>query len=340
MNEFREIWCELEKDSVDGKVNGILRRRIFPNSAFNLFLAFQIQKRQRMLHIKVTLSSATKLKSPPQSKGFEVKIVVFPDDRENQVTIELVLTSPQYEDIFDTLIGDILNYITLQKDENLMVNSFLDRLLKWQHFLDRHGSDGLSEEMQKGLYGELWCLRKYLIPSKGLNKALSSWEGPYKSNHDFEFENKAIEMKVTTSKNQQKIMISNELQLDDKGLNALFLVHLSLNEVSGSGETLNEIVHFLRGMCTADVESMNLLEKGLFNSGYLDTHVEKYNSKGFIERSQNIFTVKNGFPRIVENDLMNGVGDVKYSINISECMHHQVDESLFLPAIRREVDDI
>jgi hypothetical protein len=340
MHEFKEIWKMLENDSIDEKLNGTLRRRVFPESTFNIFLAFQSQKRQRMLHIKVSRSNITRFRSLSQSKGFEVKIVAFPDDGEHQATIELILTNFQYEDIFDTLIDDISSHIVLQHDEKSMVNSFLERLTKWQQFLDIHGSEGLSEEKQRGLYGELWCLRKYLISAIGLHGALLSWAGPYKSNHDFEFGNKAIEMKTTLSKHPQKIIISNELQLDDNGLNVLFLTHLSLREISGGGETLNEIIQYLRARCIEERGFIILLEEGLFNSGYLDAHVEKYTHKGYVERSLNIFKVEDGFPRIIERDLMNGVGDVKYTVNISECMHHQVDESTFLSTIRGEVNDI
>lgn len=340
MHEFKEIWKTLENDSVDGKLNGTLRRRIFSESIFNVFLAFQSQKRQRMFHIKVNRSNIARFRSLPQSKGFEVKIVAFPDDDEHQATIELILINYQYGDIFDSLIDDISNHIVLQKDEKSMVNSFLERLGKWQQFLEIHGSEGLSEEKQRGLYGELWCLRKYLIHAIGLREALLSWAGPYKSSHDFEFENKAIEMKTTISKHQQKIIISNELQLDDNGLNVLYLIHLSLREISGGGETLNEIIQYLRERCIEEGELTILLEERLFNSGYLDAHEEKYTHKGYVERSLNLFKVEEGFPRITERDLVNGVGDVKYSVNISECMHHQVEESIFLSTIRGEVNDI
>lgn len=340
MHEFKEIWKTLENNPTDGKINGTFRRRIFPESTFNIFLAFQSQNRHRMFHVKVNRSNISRFRFLPQSKGFEVKIVAFPDDDEYQATIELILINSQYADIFDSLIDDISNHIILQKDEKSMVDSFLGRLIKWQQFLDIHGSEGLSEEKQRGLYGELWCLRKYLISSIGLREALFSWAGPYKSNHDFEFENKAIEMKTTISKHQQKIIISSELQLDDNGLNVLFLVHLSLSEISGGGETLNEIIQYLRARCVEEGGPIILLEEGLFNYGYLDAHVEKYTHKGYVERSLNIFKIKDGFPRIIERDLMNGVGDVKYSVNISECMHHQVNESIFMSTIRGEVNGI
>jgi hypothetical protein len=36
--------------------------------------------------------------------------------------------------------------------------------------------------------------------------------------------------------------------------------------------------------------------------------------------------VRNQFPRIEESDIRNGVGDVKYSIIVSQCNEYQISE--------------
>ncbi|EBK2060139.1 PD-(D/E)XK motif protein, partial [Salmonella enterica subsp. enterica serovar Typhi] len=50
-------------------------------------------------------------------------------------------------------------------------------------------------------------------------------------------------------------------------------------------------------------------------------------------REYNLFKVSHGFPRIIENDLIEGVGDVKYSVMISQCKQYLVPENAVLNMI-------
>jgi hypothetical protein len=47
-----------------------------------------------------------------------------------------------------------------------------------------------------------------------------------------------------------------------------------------------------------------------------------YTGIGYHVRQDNFFKVEGDFPRIQENELRNGVGDVKYSIIISQCQQY------------------
>ncbi|CAG0967593.1 hypothetical protein METP3_01239 [Methanosarcinales archaeon] len=338
MTIIEDVWKSLEDDSKYETGTCILKRRLEPLSSCDVFLGYEKPVNRRMLLLRISFSNTPEIESLPRSKGFEVMAVSFPEDDEDHATLELILTDSRFNDIFTNLVQDVVDNITAQKNEKSMIKAFIERLVKWQQFLDRYGQEGLGDEAQRGLYGELWFMRKYLIPILGINKAIDAWKGPARKAQDFQFSDCAVEVKTTISKQHQKMNIASERQLDDTGLASLFLQHLSLMESSGSGETLNDIVEDIRKTIADEPAASQKMEDSLFDAGYLNAQAHRYNKTGYNVRYSSIFRVNEGFPRITERDLANGVGDVHYSINVSECMHYAVTESDFTMFITEKKD--
>ncbi len=164
----------------------------------------------------------------------------------------------------------------------------MSRLVKWQQFLDQYDPEGLSEEAQRGLFGELWFLRKYMIPLFGVSQAIDSWKGPDKNQQDFLINSYAVEVKTSISKLHQKIQIASEQQLDDIGLKALFLYHISLIISFGSGETLPDLVDSIKKNIDANSESAKKFEDSLINAGYINIHVDRYYRTSYLIRSHQV----------------------------------------------------
>ncbi|MEY3303781.1 MAG: hypothetical protein RLZZ139_2154, partial [Cyanobacteriota bacterium] len=244
------IWEELE-NQIKNHTSGYLTRRIFPDGNHDIYLAIEYPSRTRILMIYVDCTSIEKSIVFPTSSGFEVRRMIFPED--NRIALQLILINNRYKDIFTALVQDIAENIAFIPVETDAVQMFANRLKRWQMFLEKHDLEGLSEEVQQGLYGELWFLRQLVIPHFGLS-SLHYWLGPEGANQDFSFEGCAVEVKTTVSQNPQKLSISNENQLDETRLNKLFLMHLSL-DVRSNGETLPEIVESLRAILGKDSSS-------------------------------------------------------------------------------------
>ncbi|MCZ7385825.1 MAG: PD-(D/E)XK motif protein [Candidatus Methanoperedens sp.] len=329
MTILEDVWKSLEDDSKYETGICILKRRLEPSSSCDVFLGYEKPVNRRMLLLRISCSNTPETEALPRSKGFEVMAVSLPEDDEDHATLELILTDSRFTDIFTNLVQDVVDNITAQKNEMLMIKAFIERLVKWQQFLDRYSHEGLGDEAQRGLYGELWFLRKYLIPILRINKALDAWKGPARKAQDFQFSDCAVEVKTTISKQHQKMYIANEQQLDDTGLASLFLQHISLMESSGGGETLVDIVEDIRKTIADEPAASQKMEDSLFEAGYLNAQAHRYNKTGYNVRSSNIFRISEGFPRITEGDLLNGVGDVHYSVNVSECMHYVINECDF-----------
>ena len=77
-----------------------------------------------------------------------------------------------------------------------------------------------------------------------------------------------------------------------------------------------------------------IFETLLFEAGYLDGNSSYYEKTGYIKREINFFKVAATFPRIIEKDLRNGVGDVHYSITVAECRHFAVNEADIVTIMR------
>jgi hypothetical protein len=170
-------------------------------------------------------------------------------------------------------------------------------------------------------------IREHLIGALGLRPAIAAWTGASRTSQDFQLPRAAIEVKTTAGKQHQKLSIVSERQLDDAGLEVLLLLHLSLDVRQGAGESLVSLVGQVRDLVAQDPLSAEALESKLLAYGYVDAHSSRYEGTGYLVRQSNFFRVMAGFPRIVEKDLRSGVGDVSYSIQVSECMHHAVPAS-------------
>ena len=149
-----------------------------------------------------------------------------------------------------------------------------------------------------------------------------AWKGCEKGYHDFDFVGHVVEVKSTRTKEPRSIIISNEQQLNDHGLLSLHLYVLTILETEGGGTTLLEQIETLRESIIGSPTAMALLKKKLISAGYLDRNAELYDRQ-FVIRSEDIFQVIDGFPRIIE--LPPGVGDLQYKVLLGACEPFKID---------------
>jgi hypothetical protein len=159
---------------------------------------------------------------------------------------------------------------------------------------------------------------------------LNTWVGTTGEVRDFQMNNWALEVKTTHGNNHQKIQISSERQLDTTHIDKLFLYHLSLEKVQESGESLNQIITSIYAILEVDAIALNRFKSKLYEAGYFEQHQDLYETTGYFIRKDIFYNVENEFPRIQENEIRSGVGDVKYSIIVSQCESFiQTEQSVF-----------
>ncbi len=144
---------------------------------------------------------------------------------------------------------------------------------------------------------------------------------------DFQYGDWGVEVKTTFGNNHQRIHISSERQLDPSHLKNLFLYHLSLESQNQNGETLNQLRSSVLNLLVDDPGAQARFRSKLLQVGYLNHHQTFYDKTGYHVRQETFYAVKDTFPRLEEKDLRAGVGEVKYSIIVSNLNDFIVDES-------------
>ena len=128
--------------------------------------------------------------------------------------------------------------------------------------------------------------------------------------------------------NADRVVI--ERQLDDSIIEKIFLYHLSLDVRAGNGESLNSIIDEVALLLSESTMALNIFKLKLLETGYYEIHKPLYEERGYTIRQENLYRVTGNFPRITESQIPIGVGDVKYSIVLSESEEWRITlESLF-----------
>jgi hypothetical protein len=313
-----DVWGELETSRATA---GVVRRRIHADAACDLYLGIRRPDGERLVMLGLP-DPVPPLRDLPTGRGATLRRTVLTDT--GQSVIELALTLDSYSDLFDQLVVDVAGAAAAAPTESEAVARFVSRLARWQAFL-RSPREGLDAEQRRGLYGELLVLSEVLLPVVGRSAALRAWTGPEGADQDFNFRSRALEVKTTAGRQHQRLGISSERQLDSSHLESLFLAHLSLEERDGVGRTLPELVGQVRQQIADDAELRQLFDDKLAAAGYFDGHADHYGI-GHSERDRHYFRVEEGCPRIVEHDLVLGVGEVRYSIAVASLAPWLTDE--------------
>lgn len=317
------IWEELENDT--SFQTGLLYKRYSAKVNPDIFVALKAPEKLRCISFRI--SSSFNLDTNQLNKFRDIKLDLLNDEKKlNKQFLLILLLNTQHKDIFSTLCEDLIYGVSEIIDENILIEKLVDRLIKWQSLFEKLGRQGLLDDAQIGLFGELYFLRKYLSNSSDYIKCINTWTGPEKSIQDFQYSNWAVEVKTTHGKNHQKIPISNERQLDDSIIPNIFLYHLSLDIRMGYGETLNFIIEAIFNILTENSLATNVFKIKLMESGYFDIHKNLYDDHGYTIRQENIYSVIGDFPRITEKQIPIGVGDVKYSIILTESESWRINE--------------
>ncbi len=329
------IWTELETEAQGIVGTGILKRMLAPDSACTMFLGVQRPTLNRLFLLQAPRTLLPSREQIPQSRGFELTVQITGEEAHTDATFVLSTTDRMYNEIFSAMADNLFQSLQTCKEQRHIVHLFLERLVQWQQFLEKNDIAGLSEEAQRGLYGELHFLRNHILSTAANFAAeISGWTGPKKRQHDFQYPHAAIEVKTSSAKQHQKLFISSEQQLDEALVENLFLFHLSLSSVENHADTLPAIVRSIRDLLKLEHHATSLFETALLESGYLDVQAWRYQKTGYVLRESNAFRVTADFPRLTERDLPPGVGDLSYSISVADCRKFTVPVANVIAHIR------
>lgn len=332
MSDCADVWRDMEATRYPVGT-GFLTRRIQPDSNLDIFLGLEKPSGHRVLLLQLTGVVADTVRMTSSIRNIDVR--VDRNAKASEATLELRLVDRAYQEIFSILVDDLIGVLVTSRTEASAVDAFTARFERWQQFFTRSGPAGLGEEAQRGLYGELWFTRYFLMETLDSMSAVSAWTGYGRTAQDFQLPGVAVEVKTTTAKQPQHLSIASERQLDDTGVDGLFLFHLSLDVRRSKDRTLPLLVDTLREALEEHTVARGLFEESLLMAGFIDAHRERYDYTSYTVRQASVFHVRDDFPRLVEAKLPTGVGNVRYSVAVSECARFAVDNNFLAEAIAR-----
>jgi hypothetical protein len=307
-----EVWTELERSITDDQLHG--RRRIHGDGVADLNITVTQPGPRRGLALTVDDAVLADIDELRSTRGLDH--IRRPAAQTAHSVLEIRLTDPAANEMFIGLAEDVASTVSRARDDREAVGLWLSRIRSWQRLM-ASAPTGLSGERQRGLYAELEFLRHDLAPLVDITGAVDGWQGPL-GGHDFQLAGGAYEVKGSAAHEPQIVRISSERQLDETGTDSLHLVHLSLDVHQHAGESLPELVASVRALA-ANTAVEALFNERLVDAGYADAHEPHYRATGYTLRERQYFRISDGFPRIIEADLANGVGGVRYRLAIAAC---------------------
>lgn len=258
----------------------------------------------------------------PGFKGLRVSLDRAPSGGTQTLMLELL--DNRADDIFQLLCQDIIEATREAPSEQELVREIISRTWMWHRFLQKGRSGLLTAQEQQGLIGELSVLEQFCIPLFGAGAAVAGWTGPVGTARDFEYGAKCLEVKAKRAPALPFVEINSEFQLDNHGLESLFLLVVDVTSSSNSGgKSLNTIVDSLRASLALDGDALDLLDERLTAAGYLgqDDYSEWLWSTGDIQ----FFSVEGDFPSIRHSMLTGGISNVEYRLSLQQCQSFEVD---------------
>jgi hypothetical protein len=268
-----------------------------------------------------------------KAKGYLVSVEPAPAGYDALAFLSITENDSAFCELFKAVGSDLLALWTNQRDAGVATGLVLRRLEHWRRFFQKE--EGLGRDGYLGLCGELLFLERILDWEIDPSIAVESWMGPLGSNQDFLYGKAAVEVKSTSANAPEFVRVSSTRQLDDTGLDALFLSHSAFDLREFSGRTLAQIADGIekRLSTTSPMAAVTLHER-LLSAGFSPDLPGKYGSYGVVERSTACYEIRSGFPRIQESTLPPGISDVEYTLNLASCSEYMVKQELLERAIK------
>lgn len=328
-NHIAELWQQLEEE----KTVGLVKRLYSSEMDFHIYATFQYP--EAYFGVAFNFSNSIEINISNFENLRDLKVLLIDDTSYVNTKLLIVeLLHPTSKDVFAVLCENLVLSVIQLNTEQKIIRTVINQLNKWKTLFDKRASEGLSNEQQQGLYGELVFLHKcLLLQNADFINVLNSWVGVDAALRDFQYLNWAVEVKTTATNNPQRVTINGERQLDETLLENLFLFHCSVEVSNGNGETLNQKIDSIRSFLDNNISALNLFNSKLFEVGYFDDHANKYENRFYKIRSENCYKITDNFPRIKENELRSGVSGVKYDIILAMCDEYLITENQLLNSI-------
>ncbi|MED5018462.1 PD-(D/E)XK motif protein [Paenibacillus chibensis] len=292
-----------------------------------IFAGVDTASMTRQLYIDLGFDSweTDQLKALPKWRGISIQIEYYEKLALLRGHYFLVLKQEVEHgtEIFEVILQNVVDHLLLKEQDESIFSVIYKVLDRWRVFFQKGGYRKLTEEQQRGLFGELWYIKDWLnrFPNSP-PLIIEQWEGPTSGRIDFKHSKRGVEIKTAINKLNKTIKISNENQL--RLTNAVTSIHLYVCFIEPSkshGISLHSLVSEIRKKIAGRSDRIllkfnDLLEDLRFKE---DDYTEDYY---FVDKVE-VYEATVNFPRILQEDLPKGISHVSYSIDLAHCTDFQ-----------------
>lgn len=313
MIDLKLIWAEQLSESEKQ-----IRTKICSIANVDCYLASNKITGQRLFIIELDSKINTQDFLSANFRGLVIQVLDFTEIKE----LTFILLDNELEDIFASFIEDMLEEAKYCQTANEMLSAVSNIIFQWKKFFELILVQKMSDETEKGLLGELLFFYKLLLDDFPITELENAWEGPLRNDKDYLFYKTSIEVKLTSSK-YPSIKISNERQLDFVEEETLYLLLFIMEEKKAGEHSLVNTINEIRSIISRDKKALESFNYKINTYGYYDEHSEFYKRKYDI-KNLNIYVVDDGFPRIIHRDILTGIYNVGYRIELSACEYYRI----------------
>ena len=275
---------------------------------------------------------------PPPNKLPKFKQISFSkiqqqDSDKTYLNVQLLDNSKW--DIFNDFVLLLIDSCEKEEKESDALRVFIQRSYRWLALMKGGFKQRLSDEVQKGLIGELYFLKNTLFQTIGIRDSLDSWKGPIPQPKDFYLDKMQVEVK-SIKRDGTSVSISSENQLELISNDELFLSVFGISP-NKNGKTLTDWCYELEDLITnndlADLEKYNEL---LLDAGF--EYKDDYSDKKWEIEEISYYSVTKEFPRIVKSEISAGISKVEYLLDLSYIKEFKITYELLLDKIKKQID--
>ena len=313
-DEFEKLLNSI--DTSGNQVGWVSKLLPFENNK-RIYAAYKLPEKLISLIVEVP-TNYVNFENQFESRGFSVLHKKKDNDKEITQVI-ICLNDNEYKEVFLEITELFIHRIGGIENDKDLYNMLIERIEIYSNFFDKQHKQGLLINAQQGLFAELEIMEKFFFKNFGFPKSLEMWHAPDSGLHDFTFKGVSLEIKSTHKFPAQDVSISSEFQLNDKRVTNLYLAVFEIIRGSTQGESLKEKVEKIRDrIASSDSQFIHKFNELLNKYGYYDSHSAGYYTS-FKTNLIYYYIVEGDFPRILPKRLLDGVGGVRYKIDLNKC---------------------
>lgn len=234
------------------------------------------------------------------------------------------LLNPNAKEVFYAFCGNMVDSIAGVYNELSALNTLKKRYISWKSMFKGASGKSVSKEVLRGLFGELYFLKNYMLEKYGAIAAVNSWSGPDLKSKDFSIDQEWYEIK-TVGANVSTVHISSLSQLSSPYYGHLIIIKTeSMSSEYDNGEScIKDLFSYIIAQINDETTEGVFLNK-LYSYG-IDLTDSCFTEK-FCVKSVSRYLVDENFPKISENDIIRKeICDVTYSLIINTLQEYLED---------------